>query len=91
MSLQKKRQINRLDLFIGWLGATSLAFCGVPQAIQVVAQGHAEGISSGFLMFWFIGEILTLYYIWRLTGFNKPLFLNYSVNIGCIIIILFYM
>lgn len=75
---------------IGWLGATLLAWCGFPAVIQVVSQGHAEGYSPIFIGMWGLGEVLCLVYVLCMYK-DKPLLMNYFLNIVFISIILYYM
>ena len=75
----------------GWIGAMCFAFCGLPQAIQVVQQGHAEGVSPYFIGLWFAGEILSMIYVYFTHGLDKPLFTNYVLNLAFISVILYYL
>ena len=80
-----------LILFIGWLGGVSFAFCGAPQAIQVIKQGHAEGIAPLFIGLWALGEVCTMFYVYKTRGLDGPLFFNYTLNLAFISVILYYM
>lgn len=71
---------------IGWLGAVLLATCAVPQAYKCCVEGHADGMSWGFIGMWFGGEVLTLTYVAAATP-NAILILNYAVNIVCLMVI----
>jgi len=77
---------------MGWVGAFLFATCGVPQAIKVWKTKKAEDISWWFLIFWLLGEILTLGYIiiddiaLKITHF--PLYLNYAFNIIIVLYLL---
>jgi len=84
---------NRLSLIsiLGWLGASLLALCGLPAAIDVIGKGTAEGYSQAFIGMWFAGEVLTLIYVILRHGFDKPLIFNYGLNLTFISIILYYM
>ena len=76
---------------IGWLGGIAFALCGLPAAIQVYKQKHAEGYSKAFIGLWLIGEILTMAYVYLSKGFDGPLFLNYILNLVFISVIVYYM
>jgi len=65
---------------IGWIGSFLLAFCGVPQAYKSYKDGHSEGISWGFILMWFTGEILVLTYV-MLTTMDIILMFNYFINL----------
>ena len=67
-----------MDL-IGYVGSIFLAICASPQAWQSYKQGHSEGISTGFLLLWTLGEIFTIAYV--IPKADIPLLLNYSCNI----------
>lgn len=73
---------------IGTIGATLLALCGLPQAIQCIRTKTATGISWAFLLAWFIGEIGVLIYtldkqLWMLS-------INYLMNMVIVLIMLYY-
>ena len=74
---------------IGWLGAMLLAFCAVPEAILAIKNGHANGLSWPFLLMWYFGEIFILVPILYKIK-EKFLIFNYSLNIICITIIIYY-
>lgn len=74
---------------IGWLGAVLLAVCAVPQAYKCCVDGHADGLSWGFIGMWFGGEVLTLMYVGAATP-NIILILNYAVNIACLNVIIMF-
>ena len=76
-----------LDL-IGWIGSFLLAWCGLPQAIQSFKQKHSDGLSWSFLFMWFFGEVFVLIYI--LPKNDLPLLFNYSINICCLVVILYF-
>ena len=62
---------------IGWIGSILMAFCGLPQAIESYKTKSSRGLSWGFLIMWFSGELLTLIYI--LPKMDLPLLFNYTV------------
>lgn len=67
-------------MIIGWVGAFMLALCGLPQAIECIRRGNAEGLNLTFLLLWTAGEIATLFAI----STDAPLyylFLNYGLNL----------
>lgn len=65
--------------FFGWLGAFCFAICGIPQAYKSYKDGHSDGISSGLLTLWIVGEISMVIYI--IPKMDAPLLLNYFGNI----------
>lgn len=76
-------------MIIGWLGSILLAFCGLPQMVKTIKDGHAEGLSNEFLAMWLGGEICTLLAV--LTDNNeKYLLFNYYTNILFLCIIIKY-
>ena len=77
-----------MEIF-GWAGSILLAVCGAPQAHRSFMQKRTVGIAPSFLWMWFLGEVLTLFYI-LLGRFSLPLAVNYGVNIGFIGIIIYY-
>lgn len=74
---------------LGWIGSLLFAICAIPQAWQSWRDGHSRGISSGFLLLWFSGEVLTLLYV-ASTLKAAPLILNYVANLTCLLIIIRY-
>jgi uncharacterized protein with PQ loop repeat len=74
---------------IGWIGSLCFALCGLPQAIQSFRTKSSEGINSGMLALWTLGEVLTLVYI-TLTTVQWPLIANYVFNLACLTVIIYY-
>lgn len=74
---------------LGWIGATLLAICAIPQTILCHKQGHARGISHIFLLTWYVGELAMLLYLMQL-GLYGPLFWNYLINFALLTIIVRY-
>ena len=73
---------------LGWIGGSLLAVCGIPQAIQAMKDGHANGLNWGFIGMWGMGEIFTLAYVFP--KLDWPLLFNYSVNLIFLLPIVFY-
>ena len=73
---------------IGWLGSILLAFCGLPQAIESIKTKSSEGLTWGFIIMWFLGEICTFVYI--LPKLDLPLLFNYTANIIFLAIIIYF-
>lgn len=73
---------------IGWLGSILLAVCSAPQAYLSWKTESSEGISLSFLLLWLSGELLTFAYV--LYKKEKPLIINYLLNIVFICVILRY-
>ncbi len=74
---------------IGWIGSLSLAFCGLPQAIQSYRTKSSDGINSGFLSLWLVGEVCTLIYV-SMSLTSIQLLTNYSINLLCLSVIIYY-
>jgi uncharacterized protein with PQ loop repeat len=73
---------------IGWIGSLLLALCGLPQAIESFKNKHSNGLTWGFILMWFIGEICTFVYI--IPKMDFPLLVNYSANICFLVIIIYF-
>ena len=73
---------------VGWLGSILLAFCGLPQAIESYKTKNSDGLTWGFVLMWFVGEICTFVYI--IPKMDLPLLFNYSANIIFLLIIIYY-
>ena len=75
---------------IGYTGGLLLAVCALPQMLLCLCQGHAKGISSLFLLSWYIGEILMLIFCLETIGSSGPLFYNYVANVVMLTVIVRY-
>lgn len=73
---------------IGWIGSWALALCGIPAALKSYKDGHSNGLSALFIALWFIGELLTLVYVWPKQDW--PLIFNYLANIGLVAVMARY-
>ena len=83
--------MSKLVLISGWIGATLLAFCGLPEVYFAITSG-TTALSWPFLLAWGTGEVLALVYV---IGKTKevdllPLLFNYGVNIICISILIYF-
>lgn len=75
---------------LGTLGAFALAVCPVPQVLQVLEQGHADGLSWGFLLLWLGGELALGSGMLAAGVRYWQVYMNYAFNIGCLVIIICY-
>lgn len=75
---------------IGWVGATLLAICSIPQTLLSIKQKHSDGVSSLFLMLWYFGTLLTGIYVAVETSSNYPLMANYLINFIMLQVIVYY-
>ena len=64
---------------IGLLGSLLLTFCGVPELIRTLKNRRCD-IGWGFLLMWFFGELLCLFYGMDLR--EIPLLINYTSNLA---------
>ena len=78
---------NWLDI-IGWIGSMCFCLSAAPQAWLSIKQGNAEGVSSGMLTLWLIGEVFSLVYVWPKK--HRPLIYNYIINLVFLLVIIFY-
>lgn len=83
----KSRIIIMLDT-LGWLGGILLAFSAVPQALESYKYKNSDGLTWGFLLLWFWGEVLMLIYL--IPKQDIILIANYTINLLLVIIILRY-
>lgn len=60
MPIVARKTIPEMINTIGIIASILFAFCGAPQAIQCIKQGHAIGISRSFVYMWLVGEILKM-------------------------------
>lgn len=73
---------------VGWVGATLLAFCALPQAVESWSNKSSRGITWGMLGMWGLGEVLTLLYV--LPKMDMPLLFNYLANIVFLSVIIYF-
>jgi uncharacterized protein with PQ loop repeat len=76
-----------LDI-IGTIGGIILAFSALPPAVQAYKQKNADHMSWLFILTWFIG--MGLLYIYAIGNTLIPLILNYTINLSCLSIIIYY-
>lgn len=76
-----------ITVICGWVGALLFSICGLPQAWKCFREGHANGLSWGFLLMWIGGEVLCAIHIWD-DAWTLPVFLNYMANIAMILVML---
>jgi len=72
---------------IGYIGGILLAFCSLPEVARTIMDGKCY-IGWGMLVTWGLGELLVFIYI--LPKKDKPLLLNYGINLVLIGILLYY-
>lgn len=70
---------------IGWISTISFTIAGFPQVTKTIREGHADGVSAGFLTFWFLGNFFGS--IYALLAASYPLAIGFmtSVTFGLII------
>lgn len=73
---------------LAWVGSILLALCAIPQAFMSYRNGHSDGISWGFVLLWFFGEVFTIGYVIKESA--VPLIVNYAANILFLLIIIRY-
>ena len=73
---------------IGWLGSLLLAVCGLPQAVESYRTKSSAGLTWGFIIMWFVGELCTFIYV--LPKMDFPLLVNYSANIIFLSVIIYF-
>ena len=74
--------------YLGIFGVACLFGSNIPQLIKIVKDGHATGLSAGFLWLWFVGLLSMLVFVWP--SANKPLIANYALSFVMVIIMLVY-
>lgn len=75
---------------VGYIGAFLLAICALPQAVMSWRQGHSRGLSHGFLLSWYVGELCMLSFVIETVGPHGPLYYNYLLNAALLTIIVKY-
>lgn len=75
---------------IGWIGSICFSVCGIPQACKSIQEGNSSGVSWLFLILWLVGELCTIVYVLMLDELLIPLIVNYILNLGSLLVILYY-
>ena len=65
-----------------WLGSILLSLCAVPLAWEAYKDKTID-INPWFFHAWFWGEVLLMASYWH----EPALALNYSINIGCLLVV----
>jgi len=74
--------------FMGWLGATLLAFCGLPELVKAFRAKQCT-LSWGFLSMWGLGEVFTIIPVVA-GNLGNFLVMNYTVNLFIISVLIYY-
>lgn len=77
-----------MSWIMGWLSATCLGLCALPQVYKSIRNGNSGSISWIFLWLWFVGEVAGLAYV--LPKMDWPLVANYAANSVMVGVILWY-
>lgn len=75
---------------IGWVGSICFSICAIPQAYKSVVEKHSIGVSWSFLLLWLVGELCTIIYVLVLPELLVPLIVNYILNLGSLIVIIYF-
>lgn len=70
---------------IGWFSTGCFTVAGFPQVVKTVREGHADGVSTGFLIFWFLGNLLGSIYAFLAGSYPLAIGFTTSVFFGSII------
>jgi len=73
---------------VAWMATVILSLCGIPQAIKVFKEGHAEGISGAFIVMYLTGSSLNLIYVISL--WELPLIAGTITGLFCVSTYAFY-
>lgn len=78
--------------FFGILGAILFALCSLPQVAKCISEGHASGLSWGFIFMGIGGNVFSAIYLaWSdsLSGFwHYPMYANYGAAfILCVVLL----
>lgn len=73
---------------LGWIAGLILAACVLPQSIQSIREGNAEGVNGLFLLSWLVGLILMLFYLVSILA--MPLIFTTTLTIVFVSIVTYY-
>lgn len=73
----------------GYVGGILLALCALPLLLKTIRDGHARGVSLGFLLMWAGGEMLMLRYVAEASP-TIQLIGNYVLNLAMVLPVLAY-
>lgn len=74
---------------LGWIGAIFFAICMIPQTLHAI-KTKKSGMTLSTLLIYTWGLITMLVYTPLALDWNAPLMANYSVNLICSLILLYY-
>ena len=77
---------------IGFLGATLLVVCALPQLFKTLKTKEVDDLSLSFFVMWFFGCLFMLIYTLCLPIISYPLIFDYVVSliISGVLVILIY-
>lgn len=75
---------------IGLIAGCLLAACGVPQALKVVKDGHAEGLALNMMLMLIAGIFLMGLYIYLQHGVDWIIHGEYAISIAVWSVSLYY-
>lgn len=75
---------------IGFLGATCLSLCSLPQVVRTIRTNHVKSFDPMYLWLWFSGCVFMTTYILSTDNIMIPLLVNYMLNSLSVGILLFY-
>lgn len=78
-----------LTVTIGYIAMAFLMLAGIPQAYRIYKQGHAQGVSTYYIVMVLLGFITMMWYV-LLTNKSIPLIVNYVINIISFAIMAWY-
>ena len=71
----------------GWFSLILFGLSGIVPVIEAIHDGFTP-IPWSLLIVWLLGEICAILHVWPRRDW--PLLLNYFVNLGCLIILIYY-
>lgn len=85
--IQQFLKSNNMEIF-GWLSTIFFTLAGFPQAIKTIKEKNARGISNGFFICWFLGNLCGAFYAVFLSSI--PMAISFLTTLGFALIIAFF-
>ena len=80
-----------MNLFlIGLIGMICFSLSGIPQMVKSIRDGHSEGIATGTIWLWLIGELAYILYTLANYSTDFILLVNYVLNFSVVAVIAYY-
>jgi len=75
---------------IGLIGMVCFSISGLPQMLKSIKEGNSEGMATGTIWLWLIGELCYIFYTLANYSSDFILMINYVLNFSIVAVIAWY-